>query len=152
MKLMPAAMAVAAVAVLLLSGCPGPSPEGGSASIAADPDGVPCPDTLKSPNVPAVYVEIDYAVDGTPSAHPDQCYVDAGTKITWRDPQGKTTAFNLVFADRAPTERALPQNFAATQAAGRYKVSITAHGQKGENFKYGIQANGKTIDPAIIIK
>ena len=153
MKVMPLAMAVVAVAGLsVVSACSKSSDPvaAGPSTAPADADGVKCPNHGKGPKVSAVHIDIAYAMDGTPSADPDQCYVDVGTVITWRDPPDQTTTFNLVFSNGSPTEQGA-RSLAATQAAGRYKVSITAHGNKGQTYKYGIQANGKTVDPAIII-
>lgn len=147
-------MALVAIAVVMsAAGCGGTDKTASSAEapgLAPDPDGILCPDNPKGPKAVAVYIDIAYALDGTPSASPDQCYVDAGTRITWRDPPDKTTAFNVIFSSAPPTAEGAA-HLSAMSAAGRYKVTITTYGSAG-SYKYGLQANGKTVDPAIIIR
>lgn len=157
MKSRSLAMALVAIAVVMSAGCAGTgkttssaAPSSESPGVAPDADGIPCPDNAKGPKAVAVYIDIAYALDGTPSANPDQCYVDAGTKITWRDPPDKTTAFNVIFSSAPPTAEGAAR-LGAMSSAGRYKVTITTYGSAG-SYKYGIQANGKLVDPAIIIR
>ena len=141
MKVIPAAVAVVAVTGLIaLSGC--------TRRVAADADGALCGTQAGSG---PVYIDISYAVDGTPKASPEDCKVAVGTVITWRDPPDRTTQFNLVFSTASPAGSDAPLQVAAGSVDSRYKVSITAQGAPGR-YKYGIQANGRMIDPAIIIR
>jgi len=153
MKTIPSAMAVAAVALLVfVIGCGNGSAQSASVrqvSTAAG-EGVPCPKEDVPNKATVVYVDVQYAPDGTPSASPDQCYITSGTTIVWRDPPDRTTAFNLVFGDKLTNTR--EGKLAAARAATGYQLSAVITGQKGQSFKYGIQANGKTVDPAVIIK
>lgn len=150
MKTMSCAMAFSAVAVLMCAtGC-GNGVAMQPAVRAVTPaaaDGEVCPSSNSGrPGPSAVYVDVAYAMDGTPSAVPNKCFVDNGATVTWRDPPDRTTQFNLVFADN------VGGTLRAAQAARRYKLSAVIEGKPGQQFKYGIQANGKTVDPAIIIK
>lgn len=140
MKVIPAAVTVVAVTGLIaLSGC--------TRRVTADADGALCGTQA---GTGPVYVDISYAVDGTPKASPEDCQVKVGTVITWRDPPDRTTQFNLVFSTASPGGPHAPLQVAAASVDNRYKVSITAQGAPGK-YKYGIQANGRMIDPAIII-
>ncbi|WP_342315155.1 hypothetical protein [Lysobacter sp. FW306-1B-D06B] len=155
MKTMPCAMALLAIAVVLsVSACSNGAAMQQSVRLTtpgAD-DGVVCPSVEEKGAGPkAVYVDIQYAVDGTPSAVPNKCYVDNGTTVTWRDPADRTTQFNLVFSNAGLTGTR-GGALQAAQAAERYKVAAVIQGRPGDNYKYGIQANGKVVDPAIIIK
>jgi hypothetical protein len=154
MKTIPSAMAVAAVAALtFVAGCSTGKAMQASVAAARMPaaDGEVCPNRNNGAKGPmTVYIDVQYAPDGTPSAVPNECYIDSGATIVWRDPVDRTTAFNLVFSDKT-TGRELAQLKAAS-VARRYKLSATISGESGQQFKYGIQANGKTVDPAVIIK
>lgn len=99
----------------------------------------------------AVYIEIRYAGDGTPSAVPDKCTVSPNADITWRGPSGDLIPFEIVFPDESPAWDDERARLTASEADGRYKVKIKASTKAG-TYKYGIKANGKEIDPAIIIR
>ncbi|WP_206859632.1 hypothetical protein [Lysobacter changpingensis] len=153
MKTIPSALAVAAVAALTFAaGCSTSSAMQASVSPAALPadDGVLCPDQKEGKGGPTVYVDVKYAADGTPSAEPNKCFIDSGTIVVWRDPPDRTTMFNLVFSERR-TGRKIA-NLRSAKATTRYKLSSEITGNPGDEIKYGIQANGKTVDPAVIIK
>lgn len=98
-----------------------------------------------------VYIEVHYAGDGTPSAVPDTCRVAAGTDITWRGPPGDLVAFKIVFPAASPAWRDDRRLLVSSEVDRQYKVKIKAADQAG-TYKYGIQARGKEIDPAIIIR
>ncbi|HSM11364.1 MAG TPA: hypothetical protein VK827_07325 [Lysobacter sp.] len=97
-----------------------------------------------------VFVEIRYAGDGTPSAVPEECTVAPGTRITWRGPEGTSTPFVLRFAEASPAGRGEPRELASEKTDVRQEVMIIARNVKGR-YKYGIEANGIMVDPAIII-
>jgi len=153
MNTIPSAMAVAAVAALAIAtGCS----NGKAMQVAVVPaempmdDGVACPSDPAGKGGPTVYVDVNYAADGTPSASPDRCYIDSGTIVVWRDPADRTTMFNLVFSNKATMKEIA--RLRSAQVAGRYKISSKITGSPKDFIKYGIQANGKTVDPAVIIK
>ena len=154
MKMFPSAMAVAAVALLtFVTGCStGKAMQASSVRQVGAAMGEPvmCPKEGGGKKLPIVYVDVQYAADGTPSAVPDTCYVDSGSTVVWRDPPDRTTAFNLVFSDKLTGTRGGP--LTATRATAGYSLSAVISGKPGERIKYGIQANGKTVDPAVIIK
>jgi len=155
MNTIPSAMAVVAVAALTVAaGCSTSKAMQASVSAASLPkgDGVVCPSTKEEGKGPmTVYVDVQYAPDGTPSAVPNECYIDSGATVVWRDPPDRSTAFNLVFSDKRTGNRVA--NLKASMAAAkRYKLSAEIRGESGQEFKYGIQANGRTVDPAVIIK
>lgn len=155
MKTIPCAMAVAIVAIVLSAiGCSNGAAMQQAVRMVAPPaaEGEMCPSSDNGrPGPREVYVDIVYAVDGTPSANPNKCFVDNGTTVTWRDPPDRTTQFNLVFANSALTGTK-GGALQSSQAADRYKVAAVMQGRPGDSYKYGIQANGKVVDPAIIIK
>lgn len=154
MKTIPSAMAVAAVALLVFAtGCgTGSAMQAASVRQVGPAAGEPvmCPKTDGGKKLPIVYVDVQYAADGTPSALPDTCYVDNGATVVWRDPPDRTTAFNLVFSDKLTGTRG--GLLTASSAATGYSLSAVINGSSGQRIKYGIQANGKTVDPAVIIK
>jgi hypothetical protein len=119
-----------------------------STLVQSGPDGALCgtPGALS-----AVYIEIHYAGDGTPSAVPDKCTVSPNADITWRGPGGDLIPFEIVFPGESPALRDDRPRLPASEDGGRYKVKIKASAKVG-TYKYGISANGKEIDPAIIIK
>lgn len=97
-----------------------------------------------------VHVEIRYAADGTPSAAPEECTVAPGTRITWRGPEQAPTPFLLRFAEASPAGAREPRDLPSRETGDRQRVVIIA-GEVEGRYKYGIEANGITVDPAIII-
>ena len=144
MKMM--TLVAAAAIAFALPGCPTDDPQ--RSQPAASPDGTLCgaPDASG-----AVYIEIQYAGDGTPSAMPDECTVAPNADITWRGPGGDLMPFEIIFPGESPALRDDRSRLTASEADGRYKVKIKA-GTKAGTYKYGIRAKGKEIDPAIIIR
>lgn len=136
------------LAVLMLAGCPNPRPGPPPGPAAVDPDGVAC-GTQDARD--RVFVEIRYAADGRPSAHPDECAVDPHTQVTWRGPVGDDEAFAIVFAEGSPAGRGEPRELTAGAGEERRSVSIVVGDQAGR-YKYGIRARGQVVDPAIIIR
>jgi len=96
------------------------------------------------------HIEIRYADDGTPSAVPEECTVAPGTRITWRGPEETPSPFVLRFTKANPAGHGEPRELPSRAMAGRQQIGIIAGNVKGR-YEYGIEANGITVDPAIII-
>lgn len=126
-----------------LAGCSAP-PRSGAADAA---DGRPCSDTVVGG---PVYVDVTYAPDGTP-INPGNCRVASGTEVTWRGPGAEPVAFEIRFKAAVPLARGERGLLRAAEAGGRYKVKRTITGPSGR-YDYSILANGKELDPAIIIR
>jgi hypothetical protein len=97
-------------------------------------------------------ISVDYASDGTPSAHPNVCRVQGGTELSWQGPSGDSRPFTIQFVDGAPDS----ENGRATLTSGdintRQSVTVRIKNVHATtNLKYGIAANGKQVDPHIII-
>lgn len=138
-------MALATAVGFGLSGC---AMHDGMLGPAAGPDGAWC----GTPGVKgAVYIEIQYAGDGMPSASPSTCTVSPNVDITWRGPAGDLIPFEIVFPGESPAWDDERRQLLSREIDGRYKVKIRASGKAG-TYKYGIKANGKELDPAIIIR
>ena len=134
---------IAAVAVGIgLAGC---ASDGGVGGL--EDDGLRCD---LPPMGGQVHVEIRYADDGTPSAVPEECTVAPGTRVTWRGPEETSTPFLLQFTQASPAGRGEPRELPSRETADRQRVVIIAGDVEGR-YKYGIEANGITVDPAIII-
>lgn len=115
--------------------------------LALGPDGAKCGTSSSGP----VYIDIDYAGNGTPVAVQDPCTVAPGTDITWRGPDGSLIPFEIVFAGASPAWHDERPSLMSIAVEKRYKVKIQASDKPGR-YKYGIKANGKEIDPVIIIR
>lgn len=113
-----------------------------------DADGDSCSNPLRKGS--QVYIDIGYAGDGRPSATPDKCTVKPGTQITWRNPGRDMRPFEIVFTGETPATTVDRRGLTAQMRDGRYKVVITVGDRKG-TYKYGITANGISVDPEIII-
>ena len=105
-----------------------------------------------------MHIEILYAADGMPQAHPAECIVRAGTRVTWRTQTG-AAAFELEFEGGSPgTDAFAPRlrdqrAFPSRSEGGRQKVGISARDVDRETrLKYDVVANGHRLDPAIIIR
>lgn len=130
-----------------LAGCSRPAGPGKSGSPADAADGTRCGDSVVAG---PVYIDIAYAADGTP-IDPGSCTVAAGTDVTWRGPSGQPVQFEIHFKAAAPLDRGEPGVLPSAETGGRYKVMRKISGPKGR-YDYGIWANGKELDPAIIIR
>jgi len=97
-----------------------------------------------------VYIGITYAPDGTP-INPGNCRVASGTELTWRGPSAEPVAFEIRFKAAAPLARGERDLLRSAEAGGRSKVTRTISGPPGR-YDYSILANGKELDPAIIIR
>lgn len=136
---------VAALAVgLCLAGC---ASNGFGERLEVADDGVRCD---RSTMDMRVHVEIRYARDGTPSAVPEECRVARGTRVTWRGPDDDATPFVLEFTQASPAGRGQPLEIRSGRTTNGHSIVIVADNEPGI-YKYGIQANGITVDPAIII-
>jgi len=96
-----------------------------------------------------VEISIAFDADGTPSAQPDSVEVLAGGTITWRSAPGETTPFQILpklawEQGHVTGLRSHPQGDCQLLTCGASSVPGTYH--------YGIEANGKVVDPDIIIK
>ncbi|MEL1263887.1 hypothetical protein [Pseudoxanthomonas putridarboris] len=120
-----------------------------------DADGALCGTAVEG----NVYIEITYAANGMPAVNPQVCRVLSGTEIVWRTPASVTAAFDLDFRDGSPGTARLgasgreQRNFPSSPQGGRQKVKIEARDVALETrLKYDVIANGKRLDPAIIIR
>lgn len=137
---------VAIALALVLTGCP----PGGwdTKDDAAGTDGVRCGSDASAA---AVYVDIRYDPSGMPSAEPGNCEVAKNTKVTWRGPQGDDEAFRIDFKNASPVPGDERGVFVAEKEGERYKV-VQRMGSTPGTYAYGIHANGRELDPAIIIR
>lgn len=150
MKVMNAVRATMIAAALSagLAGCPTTPGSAGSDSLAADTaDGTWCGSSVATG---PVYIDVTYAADGTP-VDPGDCTVTSGTDVTWRGPNGEPVMFEIRFKSTAPLERGEPSLLPSAETGGRYKVMRKISGPRGR-YDYGIKANDKELDPAIIIR
>lgn len=142
------ATTIAAALTAGLAGCPRAPAPGGAGSPAVDTaDGTRCGDTVVAG---PVYIDIAYAADGMP-IDPGNCTVDPGTDVTWRGPSGAPARFQIHFKGTPPLDPGERGILPSARIGERYKVMRRVSGPKGE-YKYGIRANGKDLDPAIIIR
>ena len=143
-----AAVIASAALAAGLTGClrPPVPQESGSAEVDKA-DGTRCGDVLVAG---PVYIDIAYAADGTP-IDPGDCAVASGTDVTWRGPTGEPVRFEIHFKTTAPLDRGERGILPSAEAGRRYKVMRKVSGPKGR-YDYGIRANGKELDPAIIIR
>ncbi|TQD51090.1 hypothetical protein FKV25_02180 [Lysobacter aestuarii] len=112
-----------------------------------DPDGPACQASLAQGGV--VHVDVAYAPDGMPSASPDTCKVASGTRIVFRTPPGEARTFSIEFSGPPPGARAAGRLPSVARGSQRV-VELLADGAPG-SYKYDIHANGRTLDPVIII-
>lgn len=121
---------------------------------ACDPRGpVEAGATLCGTNAGAtdVYVEISYDGQGMPSASPETCTVPAGATVAWRGPVGVQTGFEIRFKGASPDPSEPRGVFASSRRNDRQAVSRPMRAAAGR-YDYGIRANGRERDPAIIIQ
>ena len=97
-----------------------------------------------------VFIDVTYAADGTPR-NPGDCTVDNGTQVTWRGPNGEPVSFEIHFKASAPLAYGERSVLPSAENGGRHKVIRRIEGAAGR-YNYGIRANGKDLDPAIIIR
>lgn len=148
MRVMPAMAAIAVGTIAMgigLLGCVSPGDVPGFGSGA---DGLRCGLPVVDGRV---HIEIRYAGNGTPSAMPAECTVAPGTRIIWRGPEDSAAPFVIAFAGASPEATGGHGRLASDSVDARQKVVIVAGGDAG-TYKYGIAANGITVDPTIIIR
>lgn len=148
--------AVAAMAAMAgLSGCQAPESEGtdvpaggippGHADSGPNEDGRLC----GAATAGAVYILVGYDASGMPVVSPDRCRVTAGTRITWRGPDNDQRGFEIEFKADSASQNG-EQRIASEAAPDRSRARIVAKRARG-SFAYSVKANGKELDPQIII-
>ena len=139
---------IAAALAVAFAGCSTTPGGAGSSEPAPDPvDGTRCGSGVATGRV---YIDVTYGADGTP-VDPGDCHVASGTEVTWRGPGGAPVMFEIHFKAAAPLERGERSVLPSVETDGRYKVMRRIAGAKGR-YDYAIKANGKVLDPAIIIR
>lgn len=113
----------------------------------ADVDGRLC----GSGTAEAVYLEVRYDADGMPSVEPAVCEIDRGTRVTWRGPVDTPVEFAIRFKGASPVANEPRGVFVADRGSDRYRVQRVLDGAAGR-YDYGVVANGRELDPAIIIR
>jgi len=137
-----AAAFVAPALLALLAGC-----MDSTKSIAPGPDGVACSGNVQSG---PVYIRVSYLPDGTPQLSTLDCAIHSGTDVTWIGPDDEPVQFKIRFKAAPPTASG-ERMFDAEKDGDTYKVRRTLAGAKG-TYPYAVMANGKELDPAIIIR
>jgi hypothetical protein len=99
----------------------------------------------------AVYLEVRYEADGMPSVEPAVCEIDRGTRVTWRGPVDTPVGFTIRFKADSPVKGEPRGTFSSDRGADRYRVQRTLDGPAGR-YDYAVIANGRELDPAIIIR
>lgn len=134
---------------LWLCGCVAPDERTGQPvmrSMAAPAaDGVACP-ADRPGSASRVWIRIDYARDGRPSAVPENCHVARGTEVVFR---AEGAPFEIAFKQQSPNPNA-PLQLPSNAEQGMQKARVRAAGARA-TYRYGIRANGIEVDPAIII-
>ncbi|MEO6138269.1 MAG: hypothetical protein ABIP11_06355 [Luteimonas sp.] len=98
-------------------------------------------------------ISIDYAGDGTPSASPDACWVHSGDQLTWQGAPGDTRPFTIQFMQGTPDGERPRADLSSGDTGSRQTVTVHVKSVRARtDLKYGIAANGKHVDPHIIIK
>lgn len=147
-----AAMA-AMVAMTGLSGCVAPG------TVETDVEAIPPGHASSGPNEDGrlcslarageVYIQVGYDAGGTPVVRPDRCHVHPGARITWRGPDNDGRPFVIEFKAASAAEHGQGR-IASEPGRGRSKASIVAK-RVGGSYAYSVKANGKELDPQIII-
>ena len=112
-----------------------------------------------------VHVDVTYAADGTPQINPETCHVRQGVAITWRGPKWDDTPFTLEFkgdpgtvtkgSSRSPEAMMIsspsspPLVVESAEGFPRREAAIKA--ENPGSYKYDVEANGRSLDPHIII-
>lgn len=145
--------AVAALAALAgQPGCKAPGTvEGpgnvppGHADSGTNEDGSLCGEVRSGP----VYIQVGYDASGMPVVRPDRCQIDPGTRITWRGPDNDPRAFEIEFKAESASEHGY-RRIPSAPGSDRSRARIVAKRDRG-SYAYSVKANGKELDPQIII-
>lgn len=97
------------------------------------------------------HIDVTFDANGRPSVTPDECSVDNGTEIVWRTAADVDVPFEIEFEGESAGGPQAPRNLHSAHGDSRQKVRLTSDNQV-KRYKYAIVANGKRVDPAIIIK
>jgi hypothetical protein len=114
----------------------------------ADEDGESCAEPGHGRKV---YIDVAYDGSGMPSVTPDECKVANGTVIVWRTPKDVKEAFAIEFEGESAAGAKAPKKQESAESNGRQKTRLTSN-NKIARYKYAIEANGKRVDPAVIIE
>lgn len=102
------------------------------------------------PGAAKVFIEVRYDAQGLPSASPETCEIPSGATVTWRGPAGDGTPFEIAFKAASPVSTDPRGVLGSTKRDDRQVVRRRMDGAPGR-YDYGIRANGRELDPAIII-
>ena len=149
-------LSVAMAAMVALAGLPGCQPPDGvdvpaddvppgHADAGTNEDGSRC----GTARARAVYIQVGYDASGMPVVRPDRCEVDPGTRITWRGPDNDTRGFEIAFKAASASEHG-QQHIPSEAGNDRSRARIVAKRDRG-SYAYSVKANGKELDPQIII-
>lgn len=133
--------------VLLAAVLPGCRTGLDMAGVVGD-DGVRCG---LVPGAEKVFIEIRYDAQGMPAASPESCEVPSGATVTWRGPSDDATAFEIAFKGASPASSDPRGVLGSHKRDDRQVVRRRVDGPPGR-YEYGIRANGRELDPAIIIR
>lgn len=137
--------------VIAGAGCH-PVRDGAPADTASESDGARCEEATEDSAAQsgAVFIEVAYAPDGMPQTTPQRCAIANATRVTWRGPADEPVVFQIRFKAAAPAIREEGELLASRSPDGRYRVQRTLSGPG--DYPYAVFANGKELDPAIIIR
>lgn len=110
-------------------------------------DGVRCGEQ----DAGAVYLEVRYAADGLPQVEPAVCEIARGTRVTWRGPAYTPVDFRIRFKGASPVEGEPRGVFASESGQDRHRAVRVLDAAAGR-YDYAVIANGRELDPAIIIR
>jgi hypothetical protein len=86
-----------------------------------------------------------------PSASPEECKVTNGTQIVWRTAENVRGEFEIDFEGESVAGPAAPRKTRSRENHSRQKATLTTNNRVAR-YKYAIEANGKRLDPAVIIE
>lgn len=113
-------------------------------------DGVRC-GAAGSESAEAVFLDVSYDGAGMPAVAPEVCEVRRDTQVTWRGPPGNSVEFAIHFKGPSPVPRERSGVFDSGQDGDRQRVRRVLDGAPAQ-YDYGVRANGRELDPAIIIR
>jgi hypothetical protein len=109
------------------------------------------------------FVTIRHDGEGNPIAEPEELWVKAGTRVTWRSAATEDRPFTLDFDHRVPEPGPPRKRLEAKKEANGYRATIIATpgpassasaqaGTREERFVYEVRSGDRSVDPAIIIQ